>query len=68
MRNLPPLTGWRKTMGIQNKAEMMDTQDGMVAKDAGLTVLEPAEPKAGSVEGQRSQQGMTLAAARAEAA
>ncbi len=41
-------------MGTESKAETMDTQDGMVAKNEGLTVLEP------------SHSGMTLAAARAE--
>ena len=40
----------------------MDTQDGMVAKDAGLTVLETLQSGAGSDSGR----GMTLEAARAE--
>jgi MoCo/4Fe-4S cofactor protein with predicted Tat translocation signal len=40
----------------------MDTQDGMVAKDAGLTVLETLQSGTGSGSGQ----GMTLEAARAE--
>jgi MoCo/4Fe-4S cofactor protein with predicted Tat translocation signal len=40
----------------------MDTQDGMVAKDAGLTVLESAQAGAGSKSGQ----GMTVSDARAE--
>jgi molybdopterin-containing oxidoreductase family iron-sulfur binding subunit len=40
----------------------MDTQDGMVAKDAGLTVLETLRPGAESGSGR----GMTLEAARAE--
>jgi molybdopterin-containing oxidoreductase family iron-sulfur binding subunit len=40
----------------------MDTQDGMVAKDAGLTVLETLQSGAGSDSGRR----MTLEAARAE--
>jgi MoCo/4Fe-4S cofactor protein with predicted Tat translocation signal len=48
------------TMGIESKAETMDTQDEMVAKDAGLTVLQPAQPKSGA------KPGITLAAARAE--
>jgi MoCo/4Fe-4S cofactor protein with predicted Tat translocation signal len=41
-------------MGIVSKVESMDTQDGSVGKDAGLTVLEPAK------------QGMSLVSARAE--
>jgi molybdopterin-containing oxidoreductase family iron-sulfur binding subunit len=44
-------------MDTESKAETMDTQDGMVAKDTGLTVL---------AQDQRVTQGMTLAAARAE--
>jgi MoCo/4Fe-4S cofactor protein with predicted Tat translocation signal len=40
----------------------MDTQDGMVAKDAGLTVLETLQSGAGSDSGR----GMTLEAARAQ--
>ena len=40
----------------------MDTQDGIVAKDTGLTVLESIQSGAGSTAGQ----GMTLASARAE--
>src|SRR5882757_3772332 len=40
----------------------MDTQDGIVAKDAGLTVLESIQSGAGSKAGQ----GMTLSSARAE--
>ena len=40
----------------------MDTQDGIVAKDTGLTVLESIQPGAGSKEGQ----GMTVSSARAE--
>ena len=52
-------------MGTESKAETMDTQDGMVAKDAGLTVLKPAEPASGSREA-KPEDGMTLAAARAE--
>ncbi|HEY3989401.1 MAG TPA: TAT-variant-translocated molybdopterin oxidoreductase [Acidobacteriaceae bacterium] len=48
------------TMGTESEAEKMDTQDGMVAKDAGLTVLEPMQTEA--------KQGMTLEAARAELA
>jgi MoCo/4Fe-4S cofactor protein with predicted Tat translocation signal len=39
----------------------MDTQDGIVAKDAGLKVLEPVQPGASS----ESKQTMTLEAARA---
>jgi MoCo/4Fe-4S cofactor protein with predicted Tat translocation signal len=40
----------------------MDTQDGIVAKDTGLTVLESVQSGAGS----KSRPGMTLAGARAE--
>ena len=40
----------------------MDTQDGIVAKDTGLTVLESVQAGAGSKSGP----GMTLAGARAE--
>jgi MoCo/4Fe-4S cofactor protein with predicted Tat translocation signal len=40
----------------------MDRQDGIVAKDTGLTVLESVQSGAGSKSGQ----GMTVAAARAE--
>ena len=40
----------------------MDTQDGIVAKDTGLTVLESVQAGAGS----KSRPGMTLAGARAE--
>jgi molybdopterin-containing oxidoreductase family iron-sulfur binding subunit len=50
------------TMETESKAETMDTQDGMVAKDAGLTVLETLQSGAGS----GSKHGMTLEAARAE--
>ena len=50
------------TRATESKAETMDTQDGMVAKDAGLTVLETLQPGAGSDSGR----GMTLEAARAE--
>ncbi len=53
------------TMGTESKAETMDTQDAMVAKDAGLTVL-PAQPGAEAREGGQPEQGVTLAAARAE--
>jgi molybdopterin-containing oxidoreductase family iron-sulfur binding subunit len=49
-------------MGTESKAETMDTQDGMVAKDAGLTVLKSLQPAASS----ESKHGMTLEAARAE--
>ena len=44
-------------MDTESKAETMDTQDGMVAKDTGLTVLTQDQPV---------KQGMSLAAARAE--
>src|SRR5690348_4575726 len=44
-------------MDTESKAETMDTQDGMVAKDTGLTVLTHDQPV---------RQGLTLAAARAE--
>jgi MoCo/4Fe-4S cofactor protein with predicted Tat translocation signal len=50
------------TMGTESKAETMDTQDGMLAKDRGLAVLQPAQPGAGSA----AKPGMTLGAARAE--
>jgi MoCo/4Fe-4S cofactor protein with predicted Tat translocation signal len=50
------------TMGTESKAETMDTQDGMLAKDRGLAVLQPAQPGAGSA----AKSGMTLGAARAE--
>jgi MoCo/4Fe-4S cofactor protein with predicted Tat translocation signal len=50
------------TMGTESKAETMDTQDGMLAKDRGLAVLQPAKPGAGSA----AKPGMTLGAARAE--
>src|SRR6478609_4455567 len=50
------------TRATESKAETMDTQDGMVAKDAGLTVLETLQSGAGSDSGR----GMTLEAARAE--
>ncbi len=40
----------------------MDTQDGIVAKDTGLTVLESIQSGAGSTAGQ----GMTVSSARAE--
>ncbi len=46
------------TMGTESEAETMDTQDGMVAKDAGLAVLGSIQPEA--------KQGMTLEAVRAE--
>ena len=42
-------------MGTESKAETMDTQDGMLAKDAGLAVLQPAQPGAGSA----AMHGMT---------
>jgi molybdopterin-containing oxidoreductase family iron-sulfur binding subunit len=48
------------TMGTESKAETMNTQDGMAAKDAGLTVLETLQP------GAESGQGRTLDAVRAE--
>jgi molybdopterin-containing oxidoreductase family iron-sulfur binding subunit len=51
------------TMETESKAETMDTQDGMVAKDAGLTVF--TSPQSAN-QGQSAKQGMTLAAARAE--
>src|SRR5690349_7225475 len=44
-------------MDTESKAETMDTQDGMVAKDTGLTVLTQDQPV---------KQSMSLAAARAE--
>jgi molybdopterin-containing oxidoreductase family iron-sulfur binding subunit len=50
------------TMGTESKVETMDTQDGMLAKDRGLAVLQPAQPGAGSA----AKPGMTLGAARAE--
>ncbi len=49
-------------MGTESKAETMDTQDGTLAKDQGLAVLQPAQPAAGSA----AKSGMTLGAARAE--
>jgi molybdopterin-containing oxidoreductase family iron-sulfur binding subunit len=48
------------TMGTESKAETMNTQDGMAAKYAGLTVLETLQP------GAESGQGRTLDAVRAE--
>ena len=54
------------TMGTESKAETMDTQDGMVAKDAGLTVLETIQPGGSSGTESGANQGMTIAAARAE--
>src|ERR1700758_5430025 len=54
------------TMGTESKSETMDTQDGMVAKDAGLTVLETLQPGAGSGMESGAGQGMTLEAVRAE--
>ena len=53
------------TMGTESKAETMDTQDGMVAKDSELTALRTAHPAAGSLDA-RTGEGMTLAAARTE--
>src|SRR3984957_19993294 len=50
------------TMGTESKAETMDTQDGMLAKDRGLAVLQPAQFGAGSA----AKPGMTLGTARAE--
>src|SRR6201996_3744636 len=53
------------TMGTESKAETMDTQDGMVAKDAGLTVLETIQPGGSSGTESGAKQGMTIEAARA---
>ena len=48
------------TMGTESKAETMDTQDGMVAKDRELTALQAAQPA--EDRGAKPGQGMTLAA------
>src|SRR6201996_1803582 len=53
------------TMGTESKAETMDTQDGMVAKDAGLTVLETIQPGGSSGTESGAKQGMNNEAARA---
>src|ERR1700760_711518 len=53
------------TMGTESKAETMDIQDGMVAKDAGLTVLETIQPGESSGTESGATQGMTIEAARA---
>ena len=65
MRDLPPLSALQRavmTMGTESEAETMETQDAMVAKDAGLAVLQPNQAEASSA----AKQGMTLEAARAE--